>query len=617
MRLALLRRFRLGLLAGFWAGWATVVADSSVLPVPAGVHFPLRAVFHAGHDAHWSEPNWDEAGWRPVVLGRSWQDQDLGLPWRVGHEGWYRIWFTMPADLADRSWIVSAGFVGNLSGLWLNGERIGGVGSFELPEITGQRWVHAAVVPPRLLHPGTNLLAVRVLNVNGAGGILGGPVGVFEAGEFLPVWKHLELEREATRVGLAALCFGWAGVPLLFRLVGDRTRMFAGTGVPVALIGLSVLLHTQLVNSLELGAARPVLALFAWLAGGCTPPAIYGFAKRLGRPTRFWAAWVATGAVLFFTLSYLHARDMGKVMGIYAAYAAWTQVAIVRQCLAAPSARQLIARATLLGTLVLTAGGAGLAAGCIWPLAPFAAQWWDVSDASILIFLLLLGGALLRGYVLAGQQETQLGQRLVSAHSDERQKLGRQVHDGVLQDVQHWRLQAELGSTETAPGAAQASLNAIGQGLVGTVRELRELAEDLQPLTRRNRTLAEALDELAQRLQQRHGLEINASVQLRDDVPPAVRETLYRIAQEAAGNACRHSCADRVDIVVRDDGETVALEVADRGQGFEPAQVPAGHFGLRFLRDHAEWIGGLLSVQAAPGRGTVIRATVTRPFRIA
>ncbi len=604
-------------LGWLWAGWAFVLHGAPRLPVPAGVQFPLRAVFHEGHKTNWSNPDLDEAGWRSIELDRSWHAQDLGLPWRVGHEGWYRISFVMPADVTDRSWAVSAGFVGNLSGLWLNGERIGGVGSFDLPEVTGQRWVHAAVVPARVLHPGTNLLAVRVLNVNGAGGILGGPVGVFEAGEFLRVWKHLELEREATRVGLAALCFGWAFVPLLFRLVGDRTGMFSGTGVPVALIGASVLLHTQLVNSLALGPARPVLALLAWLAAGCTPPAIYGFAKRLGRPTKFWAGWVGVGSVLFFTLSFLHAPEMGRVMGIYAAYAVWTQVAIIRQCLMAPPARRLVARATLLGTLVLTAGGIWVAAICIWPLAPFAAQWWDPSDAAILAFLTLLGGSLLRGYVLARQQEIELSRRLVSAHSDERQNLGRQVHDGVLQDVQHWRLQAELGAAEAAPGLAKESLSAIGLGLVGAARELRQLAEDLQPLAHRNQALSEALAGLAQRLQERHGLGIRAAVQLRDDVPAAVQETLLRIAQEAAANACRHSGAGGVELAVNDDGETVTLEVTDHGRGFDPARVPTGHFGLRFLRDHAEWMGGHLSVHAAPGEGTVIRATVKRPFRIA
>ena len=127
--------------------------------------------------------------------------------------------------------------------------------------------------------------------------------------------------------------------------------------------------------------------------------------------------------------------------------------------------------------------------------------------------------------------------------------------------------------------------------------------------------MAGALAELVGRLGQRHAVEVSASVQLRDDVPAAVQETLYRIAQEAAGNACRHSGSPQVGLAVRDDGRMVVLEVADRGEGFDPHRVPDGHLGLRFLRDHAEWMGGQLSVQSAPGQGTTIRATVARPFR--
>ncbi len=575
----------------------------------------VRSVFRAGHDPQWAQENWADADWRPIRLDQSWHAQPVGMPWRVGDEGWYRVAVVLPADVGTRPWTASAGFVGNVSELWLNGLRLGGFGSFELPEITAQRAVHAAVVPPHLLHPGTNVLAVRVRNVGGAGGILGGPVGIFEAGEFLPAWKHLELQREVTRVGLSALCFGWALVPLLFRLVGDRTGIFSGAGTPAALIGTGVLLHSQWVNSIALGPARPVLALLAWLVAGCTAPSIYGFAKRLGRPSRVWDLWVVVGTLAFFGFSFAAAKNVGRVMEIYAAFAVWTLVPILAQCLAAPSERRLVARATAAGTVALTVAGLLVAALGVWPLVPFAAQWWDFSDIGILVFVTLLGGALLRGQVLARRREVELGRRLVAAHGDERSRLGRQLHDGALQDIQYWRLQAEIGGGENPPQSPREALSAIGSGLRDVARELRQVAEDLQPLTARCQDLASALADLGERLRQRHGVACQISVQLCEDVPAAVRETLYRIAQEALGNACRHSGATVAEVEVRDDGRAIQMEVRDAGRGFEPTDVAPGRLGLGFLRDHAEWIGGNLAVRSAPGRGTTISVTLRRPFR--
>lgn len=110
--------------------------------------------------------------------------------------------------------------------------------------------MHALPVPPGWLRAGTNLFALRVRNIVGQGGLLGGPVGLFETGAFLPVIKRLDLQRESTRVALAALCFGWALVPLGFRLVVVRSGHFAGVGLPALLLGIGVALHTQWAASL-------------------------------------------------------------------------------------------------------------------------------------------------------------------------------------------------------------------------------------------------------------------------------------------------------------------------------------------------------------------------------
>ncbi len=593
---------------------------ASASPADAGAPVPpslplLRAVFRAGDEEGRSSSTLSEKSWKEVSLDRGWHSQDLGMPWRVGDRGWYRLWFQSPTNQDAHSWVASAGFVGNISELFVNGQRIGRYGSFEVNEVTGQRVIHAALVPPGLLHPGSNLFAIRILNVGGEGGILGGPVGIFEAGAFLPEWTHTELQREVTRIGLAALCFGWAAIPLLFRLVGDRTRILRGSAVPALLMGFLVLFYTQWWNSIDLGPLRPLLAVGSWLASGLSAAAIYGFSHNLGRRSRFWDLWAVAGLVAYFPVSLVFASDMVQFMKVYAAYITYMQVAIVAQCLSAPPERRDVARATLTGSLALTAGGIAVAALGMWPFLPFAAQRWSPSDISILVFLGLLAGSLLRGHVRARNAEVELGGRLITAHSEERRQIGRLLHDGVLQDLQHWRLMSDRSADSDSPEELGRRLDAVSTGLGRSARDLRRVAEDLQPLTTREESLETAFQTLAERLSQRHGARVEVVVSVGKDVPDVVLETVYRVAQEAGGNACRHSGSAVVQLRVTDAGGTVRLEVSDSGRGFDPRSVPEGHLGLRFLRDHAEWIGGRLEVESRPGSGTRIVLEVSRPFR--
>jgi signal transduction histidine kinase len=112
----------------------------------------------------------------------------------------------------------------------------------------------------------------------------------------------------------------------------------------------------------------------------------------------------------------------------------------------------------------------------------------------------------------------------------------------------------------------------------------------------------------------REGLEI--SVQAPEErLPLAVEqeEHLYRLAQEALHNAVKHAQAKRAWVeLVATDGEVV-LTVRDDGVGFDPAEPHPGHFGLETMRERASRIGADLSLESAPGAGTMVRVQVLVP----
>jgi signal transduction histidine kinase len=91
-------------------------------------------------------------------------------------------------------------------------------------------------------------------------------------------------------------------------------------------------------------------------------------------------------------------------------------------------------------------------------------------------------------------------------------------------------------------------------------------------------------------------------------LPAAQEEALLRVAQEALHNALRHSGAQHVEVTLHKRGPDTVLRVTDDGSGFDPTAVRrAGrHLGLVSMRDRASGVGGSLTVESAPGKGTTI-----------
>ena len=92
---------------------------------------------------------------------------------------------------------------------------------------------------------------------------------------------------------------------------------------------------------------------------------------------------------------------------------------------------------------------------------------------------------------------------------------------------------------------------------------------------------------------------------------------IYRIAQEALANACKHARAQHIEMMLSGNDEYVELVVQDDGRGFDPdmvAQIGEGqHFGLTGMNERAKLLGGIISIQSALGAGTRIAARA--PYR--
>jgi signal transduction histidine kinase len=86
-----------------------------------------------------------------------------------------------------------------------------------------------------------------------------------------------------------------------------------------------------------------------------------------------------------------------------------------------------------------------------------------------------------------------------------------------------------------------------------------------------------------------------------------VQVVFYRVAQEALNNVAKHAGATRVEVELTYEGSEVRLAVRDDGRGFDPGEVPSGHFGVAIMRERAEAVGADVAVESCPGTGTTVR----------
>jgi signal transduction histidine kinase len=195
-----------------------------------------------------------------------------------------------------------------------------------------------------------------------------------------------------------------------------------------------------------------------------------------------------------------------------------------------------------------------------------------------------------------------------AAMQDERVRLARELHDGVLQSLAGAALQLEAMSRliEVDPDEARERIKEIEKLIAEEQRELRHWIRKLQPTAppsiATSSDLATALEKLRQRAEWQWGVRVELSVDSRGTVPRVLGDEIYRLVQEALTNAGRHARANMVRVIVRLGAASgpVHITVADDGAGFpfrgryDLAKLTEKQVGPRSLRERVATLRGEL-----------------------
>ncbi|ALV36576.1 GAF domain-containing sensor histidine kinase [Streptomyces sp. CdTB01] len=198
--------------------------------------------------------------------------------------------------------------------------------------------------------------------------------------------------------------------------------------------------------------------------------------------------------------------------------------------------------------------------------------------------------------------------------AEERSRLAHELHDAVSQKLFSLRLTAQAAAAlvDRDPSRAKGELQQVAALAAEATDELRAAVVELRPAALDEDGLVATLRTQIQVLDRAHTARVSFDSKGVRALPSAQEEAVLRVAQEALHNALRHSGADHVDVTLTRRGTAAVLRVTDDGAGFDPHGIRrAGrHLGLVSMRDRTSGVGGRLTVESAPGKGTVIEMEV-------
>ena len=193
---------------------------------------------------------------------------------------------------------------------------------------------------------------------------------------------------------------------------------------------------------------------------------------------------------------------------------------------------------------------------------------------------------------------------------EERKRLARELHDSVVQTLHGIVLVAEGAARQSSNESRRAAqaLQEVAQLTRDALADMRSMLFELRPASLEEHGLAEAVRKHVDVLARVHGVPVAVACAGGERLDAHTEQALFRIVQEALGNAVRHSACARVEVSVDVGAERTLVVVRDDGTGFDvgEARRRSGRLGLVSMHERAEAIGASLEIESSP-TGTRVR----------
>jgi signal transduction histidine kinase len=192
---------------------------------------------------------------------------------------------------------------------------------------------------------------------------------------------------------------------------------------------------------------------------------------------------------------------------------------------------------------------------------------------------------------------------------EDRQRIGRDLHDSIIQDLFGTGLQLQGLTSGAIDQPTRNGLNEAVSRIDETIDALREIVVDLDRPVKIG-TFGDSVRAQLTRLAAPYQVAVGVSVEPVDlELPDHAVDSVQPMITEAVSNALRHSGSPVIDVRLEKLGDRLVISVVDQGSGFDPEQVEAG-MGLKNMGQRASAMGGHVDIRSVGGVGTVVEVLV-------
>lgn len=533
-----------------------------------------------------------------------------------GIYGWYQVSFDW-AQATNQDWLLYFQSIRYADETWLNGQRIGGLGQILKPwdfnTSNPQNMARKYSIPPNLLQPSDNVLAVKVnLGIGQAwGAMYPGGVGIggekFGIGNTKTVYDiYTKRVIKSTRFDTILIVLGLIDIFIIVFLFRKSIHHFKEFWW-LLISSLSMLFGSLLLDHYVMLESPPNgLNLLLTLSILIVPftSALYFQAvySNLSRPL----IWFIT-AVALVLISLIVIPNMANNIKEYS-WLGWTALASVTYLYCLLS--------VLYGIRERCTGAIIQFIGLVIYILSIRTQWLPndlFEHRNIIIGTLIFRYALLFSYFQRiskmSRHYKKLSNRLLTAIEDHKKEIARDLHDDLGQHLSAAKLQLFLYHQ----GETEVSMKFIQQEINAAIQSTREIMEGLHPVFLENYSFDEALNQEIIRLQRLYPVDIELKIG-RVSFEKVTEKQLFRIVQEALHNAIKHGQASFIQVELIINKNRIKLLIVDNGTGFDPKDSLTSSkqygFGMVSLNERVALINGQLQLSSIKSKGTSINITL-------
>ncbi len=240
-----------------------------------------------------------------------------------------------------------------------------------------------------------------------------------------------------------------------------------------------------------------------------------------------------------------------------------------------------------------------------------------VAVATVILLALVVVSFLARRQIAQREDARKLAEVEFSAMLAERNRLARELHDTIAQELNAVSMQMELAKNSAKVGTVEDVMPYLvtAHGIVrGCLTEARESIWNMRSHILEKTDLLGALQSVAEQMSAGLGCTIRAQAHGKSRrLAAMIENNLLRIGQEAVSNALKHAQARVIELEISFEESQVHLVIRDDGRGFEPEEKRAdGHFGLRGIKERVAQMNGELRIRRGEKGGTCVEVAV--PF---